>query len=257
MIQWSRSGSCRASQSRLSQPTAGWRRRLRVDRRVDTSTSAQQVAKVRADAVQPVDEGAEGGVFRVARACRAQVGDRLAGELIGPGRVVARAGGGIGEEPPDDVALGCGQGGEVAEQGGGHPVPGEHVVAGIADQGRGVVQPFNQVQDAWPHLISRTRAESGLGVREMAQVGAFVVGQPQRPADRGEHLGRRRRPPALLQPDVVVDRHAGQLRDLLSAQARGPASGPLGQPDIGRSHLGAAVPEKRRQLGPIGLIHIP
>jgi NAD(P)-dependent dehydrogenase (short-subunit alcohol dehydrogenase family) len=90
-----------------------------------------------------------------------------------------------------------------------------------------------------------------------AQVRAFVVGQPERPADRGAHLGRRRRPPALLQPDVVVDRHAGQLRDLLSSQARGPASRPLGQPHIGGSHLGAAVPEKRCQLCPVGSIHTP
>jgi hypothetical protein len=57
-----------------------------------------ELAEIRADGIQPIDEGADGGVVWRAGACRAQVGDRLACELIGPGGVVAGAGGGLRRE---------------------------------------------------------------------------------------------------------------------------------------------------------------
>ena len=46
----------------------------------------------------------------------------------------------------------------------------------------------------------------------------LVGGQQQCPGQRGQHLPRRLRAAALLQPDVVVDGHPGQLGDLLAAQ---------------------------------------
>ena len=52
----------------------------------------------------------------------------------------------------------------------------------------------------------------------MVQVVALVIGQPESPADRGEHLRRRAwSAVALLQPDVIVHRHAGQFGGLLAA----------------------------------------
>ena len=54
---------------------------------------------------------------------------------------------------------------------------------------------------------------------------ALVVGQAQRPGQRGQHLVGGRGPRPCSRPDQVVDRHAGQLRHLLPPQARDPPPG--------------------------------
>ena len=55
-------------------------------------------------------------------------------------------------------------------------------------------------------------------VADPGKVVPLVGGQQQCPGQRGQHLPRRLRAAALLQPDVVVDGHPGQLGDLLAAQ---------------------------------------
>ncbi|GMA87275.1 hypothetical protein GCM10025868_25250 [Angustibacter aerolatus] len=64
------------------------------------------------------------------------------------------------------------------------------------------------------------------------QVVALVERQPQAAGDRPEHLLRRLRPALLLEPAVVVGRHAAQRGDLLAAQARGAPPRAARQPDV-------------------------
>jgi hypothetical protein len=90
---------------------------------------------------------------------------------------------------------------------------------------------------------------------EVVQVGLFIIGQTQRTRDRGDHLPRRPPSSALLQTDVVVHRHGGQLCDLLPAQARGAAPLTGLEPAIGRPDPGTASPQKRGQLRPVECSH--
>src|SRR5262245_3572484 len=85
-----------------------------------------QGAELLARRVQVVEEAAHAGVVGVAGPGGAQVADGLTSEGGGGGLVVAGADGGIGEEAGHDVALVGWYGGEVADEGGGHGVPGEH-----------------------------------------------------------------------------------------------------------------------------------
>jgi len=77
-------------------------------------------------------------------------------------------------------------------------------------------------------------------VADPGKVVPLVGGQQQCPGQRGQHLPRRLRAAALLQPDVVVDGHPGQLGDLLAAQ-----------PGVPRGHAGPPGPQERRQLGAV------
>ncbi len=111
-----------------------------------------------------------------------------------------------------------------------------------------------------PGVISRLGLATGGGDSpgEPEQVVALVGGEHQRPGQRGQHLPRRVRAAGLLQPDVVVDRHAGQLGHLLAAQPRrAPAPAPgRGQADLARAQPGSPGPQERGQLGAVGRVHV-
>ena len=66
---------------------------------------------------------------------------------------------------------------------------------------------------------------------------------------RGQHRRRRVGVAALLEPDEVVDAHAGQRGHLLAAEPGRPPAAVVGQPDVGGTQLLAARPEERAQVG--------
>jgi hypothetical protein len=70
--------------------------------------------------------------------------------------------------------------------------------------------------------------------RQLKQVIALVACQPQRPGERAEHLLARLRAPLLLKARVVVGRHHGERRDILTPQARRPTACRHGDPHVGR-----------------------
>jgi hypothetical protein len=88
---------------------------------------------------------------------------------------VTGAGVGVGEETPDDVAFGRGLGGEVTQERGCHAVPGQDVVTGVADQGRGVIEAFDQVQDTRADLTARLGPGVRDGASQVMQIVAFGV----------------------------------------------------------------------------------
>ena len=80
--------------------------------------------------------------------------------------------------------------------------------------------------------IDRARAGRRLA-GDAEQVRALVLAQPQRAGERREHARRRRARAALLEAGEVVDRQAGELRDLLAAQPGRAAAGRGAQPGVG------------------------
>ena len=86
---------------------------------------------------------------------------------------------------------------------------------------------------------------------EREQVLALARAELQSLRQGGEHLLGRHRTALLLDPAVVVGRHAGQHRDLLAPQPAGAAPGAAGKPDVLRLQRLAAGPEKVRQQCPV------
>jgi hypothetical protein len=93
--------------------------------------------------------------------------------------------------------------------------------------------------------------------------GDAMAGQPEHmvalvrrhPQPRGygrEHLHRRDRPTLLLDPAVVIGRHARQRGDLLTAQPAGPPPRPARQAHVlGLQRLLA----RAQQIGELGAVH--
>ena len=127
----------------------------------------------------------------------------------------------------------------------------DHGVVAIADQG--LEGGFAVAEFIAEQVL--LGFQPGRLAREVVEVGPFVVGQPQGTGDRREHLPRRPWSPALLETDVVIHGHAGQLRDLLPAQARCAPPLPGLQPDVGRLHPRAPPPQEGGQFGPVELAH--
>ena len=86
---------------------------------------------------------------------------------------------------------------------------------------------------------------------EPVEVIALVRGQPKRAGECTEHLGRGLRSAGLLEPGVVVDRHPGQVRDLLTPEPGRPAARTSRQPDVGRCQRLAAATEEVSELGSV------
>ncbi|GID56949.1 hypothetical protein Aco03nite_053530 [Actinoplanes couchii] len=82
----------------------------------------------------------------------------------------------------------------------------------------------------------------------------LVVGQAQGPGQRTEQLGRRLAAPALLQPHDIIHRHAGEHRDLLTAQAGGAAVRAAGEADLGRADR---LPAAAQEVGELFTLHQP
>jgi hypothetical protein len=77
--------------------------------------------------------------------------------------------------------------------------------------------------------------------------------EPKRAGQRGHDLQARLRAATLLEASVIVGRHGGELRDLLTPKTRSPASGASAQADIGRlQHL----PSSQEELGQRFSIHL-
>jgi hypothetical protein len=102
-------------------------------------------------------------------------------------------------------------------------------------------------------VVGAQRAHRRVVPGDAEQVVALVQRQPQPAGDRGEHLLRRLRSAALLEPAVVVGGHAAQRRDLLPAQPAGaPARAPR-QPDVlGLQGLTAGAQE----VGQLDSVHV-
>ena len=186
-----------------------------------------QPDELRAAREQVVDERAQVRVVGVLAGTEPQVGDVAAGD----GRPVVAEPGPVAGVEVDlvrprplvrrDVR-------EVHEDRGGEPVPRDDVGV-VPDDVRGRVgDRVEQVLQRRAQPGGRVRAGPARRVREAVQVGVLVGVQPQRPRDRVEDLGGHPVRGALLQPDVVGDAHARELRQLLAPQARDAAAGPVG-----------------------------
>ncbi|GLZ03065.1 hypothetical protein Acsp03_05320 [Actinomadura sp. NBRC 104412] len=213
-----------------------------------------QSAELGALREQPLDEGAHARVPWVASRRGTQVGHRLAGEGVRAFRVEPCAGFRVGEEPHGDVPL-VPRLEEPAQQEARHRVPRQHVQDGVADQRGRVVEAVEHPQDARPHLPHRSGRRLRRRTGQAVQVVALVVRQPQRPADRAEDLAGRPGTARLLQPDVVLHRHPGKLRDLLPPQPGRAPPRPRLKPHIGGTHPGPALPQEGGQFPPVHLVH--
>jgi hypothetical protein len=86
----------------------------------------------------------------------------------------------------------------------------------------------------------RPGARSPRGAREVKQVSALSLVQPQRASDRVEHLVRNAPGVPALELGVVVDADAGQHRHFFPPQPRDPPVAAVGnQARLLRSDLGA------------------
>jgi len=204
------------------------------------------------------DQSVDAGVARVAGVGGAQVGHRGPGEAdevgVAPDDVLRCP----QERPADHVpVLVLGQ---VADEVGREPVPGQHVAGRVEHVGRDRRHAVEQV----PHARGDLPVRPGRRRRRLAghaeQVVALVRGEHQRPGQRGQHLPGGVRPAGLLQPDVVVHRQARQLGHLLTAQPWRAASvrrARLGQAGLTRAQPGAPGSQEPGQLGATVRVHVP
>ena len=87
---------------------------------------------------------------------------------------------------------------------------------------------------------------------ETEEMGAFGRLQLERASDAGQDLGRHPNVPALFEPGVPGEADAGEVGDLLPAQARRAAAGPAAEADGRRRDPGPAALEEVAQLRPGG-----
>jgi hypothetical protein len=194
---------------------------------------------------QPGDELLQPRIVDVLGHGRAQRAGR-AGHAVGPvgqpglpGRVrVAQQGGvAVGERDRLDV--------EEPLVG---PVVREDVGAGVVHGGRERVQLVHHRDDA---VGDGAALQVGGRLRhpgEGEQVPALVPVEPQGAGDGREHLLGRADVAPLLEPRVPGDPDAGELRDLLPAQAGGASPARERQPHLLRGDPLAAAAQERRQL---------
>jgi hypothetical protein len=86
---------------------------------------------------------------------------------------------------------------------------------------------------------------------EAEQMVALIEGEVKPAGDRGEYLLGWIGSSLLLDPAVIVDRHAAQGGDLFAAQASGTPPRPPGQPDVFWLQCLAPRPEKLGELEPV------
>jgi hypothetical protein len=153
---------------------------------------------------------------------------------------------GIGEPAVDPAAGQARVRRLVAEQRGGHPVRHERLAEIGQDERRGVRQPVQHPQQRGRDVRRGRHGYRGIVPGHLEQVLTLAAGQPQRPRERGEHLLTRLRAAPLLEPGVVVDRHQRERRDLLTAQAPGPAARAGREPDVHRLQRLAALAQEAR-----------
>src|SRR6185437_242942 len=131
------------------------------------------------------------------------------------------------------VAGRLGDAAEVAEHDARRAIPSQ-VVPAPPEHHRGVGpealdEPPQRRGDA---LGGRLAGRRLLAAPQQNEVVALGARQPKRLRDRLEHVERRAYVAALLEPRVPGGAHAGELRDLLAAQAGGAAAPAAGKPDV-------------------------
>lgn len=164
------------------------------------------------------------------------------GRLALPVHVEIR-GVGVEEDHPGHVAVLRGQGREVAEQRSGRAVPAQDVQPPPHHVGGHALHGVHQLLHGRAQLLRPAHPPVLLllRLREMAQVVALGVRQPQSPPDRVQHLGGHIAPVALFQAGVVRHRHPRELRQLLATEPRyPPATAQLRQADVLGLQPGAA-----------------
>ena len=95
--------------------------------------------------------------------------------------------------------------------------------------------------DALGGRLARRRL---LAAAEQDQVGALGLAHAQRACERLEHLQRGAHVATLLEPRVPGGADAGELRDLLAAQARRAPAPAAGEPDVLGLEARAAVAQE-------------
>jgi len=185
-----------------------------------------ELGEARADPQQLLDQPVQALVVRVPAGGAVQVADPTLlhpRDLLGGAhdrRLLA------GEVAAQDVLA------AVAEQRSGERVHRDHLPRGVGDQDGNLAEA---VQDALhagrDPAIDRARAGRGL-TGDAVQVRALVLAQTQRAGERREHARRRRARPSLLEAGEIVDREAGELRDLLAAQPGCAAAARGAQPGV-------------------------
>jgi PAS domain-containing protein len=103
----------------------------------------------------------------------------------------------------------------------------------IIAAGRGVREPVEQVEHGWVDVGTDALHSRHRAAQEVVEVVALVLGEPQRPRQRGDHLFAWLRAAALLEFDVVLDRRPGQHRHLIASQPGHPAVRAGRDPDVG------------------------
>jgi hypothetical protein len=158
----------------------------------------------------------------VAAGGEAQVGDRLPRSLLPVW--VELAGALVEEDLARRVPLLAWERTEVDPERRREPVPREDVHPPSEDHGRDAVECVEQAPDLRPDALGLWRAApAGGGAGEVVQVRELVVVEAEGLRDRLQDLVRRLAGAALLEADVLVDADAGELGELLSAQAGHPA----------------------------------
>jgi hypothetical protein len=125
------------------------------------------------------------------------------------------------------------------------PVRGEH-------GGRGVAETAQHTAQAGWDVVGDLRAGRWGEPGETVEVVAFGVGELQGACERRGHLRRRRRVPALLQTDHVIDRDPRQLGEILPAQSGDPASGSGGQSRRARRETFSPRAQHRAEFRGVG-----
>jgi hypothetical protein len=194
-------------------------------------------------------QGGQLRVVRMAARVHAQITDDVRRLLVPLDEQLAVVG--PEEHQPRPVPLRRRQLRPVAEEGRGHPVPGQDLRAAPDDVRRDGVDRVQQMPQRRPYLLGPRRLLLLvlLRLRQVHQVGVLGAGQPQGPRDRVQHLRRDVAPVALLQPCVVRHGHPGQLCQLLTAQPRNPPPPEVGQPHVLRLQPGTPGAQELTELG--------
>ena len=197
---------------------------------------------------QLANQRTDRAVARIPGIRRAQVRHGRPGErhrvLIGPIAVA----GGPPEHPADHVPVVLGEPRQVADEVAGQLVPGQDVILGADHVGGSLRHGVDQVPDPRRNVAARARQRGRFLAADAEQVLPLVGGQHQRAGQRGEHLPRRAGAACLLEPYVVIDGKAGQLRDLLAAQPGRTTALAAGQADIARLQPVPAAAQEHREL---------
>ena len=160
------------------------------------------------------------------------------------------SGAGVGEHPPDLVALTGGQLQPVDEEGTGGPVGGEHVPPTAFHEGRVGIEALDQGGDRGADRLAACLPIWHRAMGEDVEVVAFRGAEAQGLGEGIKDLAGGAHIAALLQERAVRGGDAGQLGHLFAAQAGSPPSSPGRQADLFGLEAGASRAKEITQLLP-------